>query len=504
MSLRDQAVNGLLWSFLDRWGGKLFAFVIFLVLARLLDPAAFGLVALATVFVSFVQVFVNQGFAEAVVQRHDLEPAHLNTAFWTNMGMGVVMTLLGVLGAGPVAALFGEPALAPVVRVLSLAFLLSALNGVQTAVLKRDLAFRALTVRTLSANAVGGVVGVSMAFGGYGVWSLVAQQLVGKAVEVVVLWRASGWRPGTEVSREHFGDLFAFSSNVVGINVMNFLNRRSDDLLIGYFLGPVALGYYTVAYRILRTLLDVLTSVTRQVAFPVFSRMQREPARARAAFYKATQYTAFASFPVFFGLAATAPEVLPVVFGEQWAPSVPVMQFLAVGGALVSITAFNGDVLLGMGRASWGLRLSVGRGVVNVAAFAIAVHWGIVAVAAALAIRVYAFFPVTAWVMRLLIGLEYGVYLRRLAVAFSGSLVMSAAVVALRLAVGPALAPGALLAVAVGVGATVYAVWIGLFAPAVVREVAETVRLVQPRSAVRPPAADAPATDAPHVREPVA
>ena len=481
MSLRQQAIDGMFWSFLDRWGGKLFALAVFLVLARLLDPADFGLIALATVFISFAQVFVNQGFAEAVVQRDDLERIHLNTAFWMNVGMGVAMTMLGVLGAGPVAALFREPALEPVVRVLSLAFLLSALNAVQTALLKRHMAFRALTIRTLSANSVGGVVGVAMAFAGFGVWSLVAQQLVGKTVEVAVLWRASDWRPGTEVSREHLGDLFAFSSNVVGINIMNFLNRRSDDLLIGYFLGPVALGYYTVAYRILVTLMDVLTGVTRQVVFPVFSRMQREPERALAAFYKTTQYTAFASFPIFFGLAATAPEVLPVVFGEQWIESVPVMQFLAVGGALIAVTAFNGDVLLGMGHPSWSLRLSVGRGILNVAAFAIAVHWGIVVVAAALAVRVYLFFPATMWVMRRLVGLQYGPYLRQFTVAFSGALVIVATVAGLRLVATPALTPPAFLAVAVVAGSAVYLTWIWMFAPAVVREAVETVRAMRVR-----------------------
>ena len=503
MSLREQAVSGLFWSFLDRWGGKLFALVIFLVLARLLDPADFGLVALATVFIGFVQVFVNQGFAEAVVQRHDLEGPHLNTAFWSNVGMGVAMTALGVLGAGPVAALFGEPALEPVVRVLSLAFLLSALDGVQTAILKRDLAFRALTLRTLSANAVGGVVGVGMAFAGFGVWSLVAQQLVGKVVEVAVLWRVSGWRPGTEVSREHFGDLFAFSSNVVGINVMNFLNRRSDDLLIGYVLGPVALGYYTVAYRLLSTLLDVLTSVTRQVAFPVFSRMQREPARVTAALYKATRFTALASFPVFAGLAVTAPEVLPVVFGEQWTPSVPVMQFLAVGGALISISAFNGDVLLGTGQASWSLRISVVRGVLNVAAFAVAVHWGIVAVAAALAIRVYLFFPAMMWVMRRLVGLEYGPYLRQLVVPTGGALAVAGAVVGLRLAAGPFLGPEALLITAVGTGVVVYALSVWLFDPESVRELAETARAVR-RGPSDAPATAPLATDVPVVQKPLA
>lgn len=480
MNLRQQALKGLLWSALEKWGGKFFALLVFLMLARLLEPADFGLVALAGVFISLVQVLVQQGFAAAIIQRDDLQGIHLNTAFWINFGTGLLMMVVSLVAAQPIAHLLREPALEPVIRMLSPVFFLASLNSVQAAILQRDLAFQALAIRTLIANVVGGIVGVGMAFSGFGVWSLVGQQLAGKTTEVIVLWQASPWRPGFRVSMEHFKELFSFSVNIVGMGLLNFVNRRSDDFLIGYFLGSVALGYYTVAYNILTTLMDVLTSVTKQVAFPVFSKLQNEPERLRRAFYTTTRYTAFISFPVLLGLAATAQEAIPVIFGSQWEPSIPVMQLLALAGMFISIVSFNNSVLMAIGKPSWGLLTMTLAAIVNIIAFSIAVRWGIVAVAAAVAIRGYVFFPLLMWIMHKLVGVSYGTYLRQFVVSFFGALVMAAAVTGLRPLVAPSVSDPVFLGLAVGVGAILYFTIVYLFAPAELQDALGVLRSLKP------------------------
>ena len=488
MSLRHQAVTGVLWSALEKWGGKLFSLLVFLLLARLLAPADFGLIALAGVFVSFAQVVVAQGLAEAVIQRDELEPGHLDTAFWINLGTGVVATALTLLLADSVAAVLRTPDLGPIVRALSPLFVLGALNAVQTALMRRDLAFPKLAARTLGSSVVGGVVGLAMAMSGYGVWSLVGQQLAAKTAEVVLLWGMSRWRPGLQASVRHARDLASFSVNSVGINLLSFLSQRSDDLLIGYVLGPVALGYYTVAYRVLSTLLDVLTGVTRQVAFPVFSRLQQEPERLLRAFYGATRYTAFAAFPVFFALAALAPEVIPTAFGAQWTPSVPVMQWLAVGGAVSSVTFFNGSVLLAVGRPSWSLfamAVSVAGAVVG---FAVAVHWGIVAVAAAVAVRAYLFSPISLWLIGRILPFRAGVYARQFVPAAAGSLGLVAAVLGLRVAL-PGLHGVPFLSLAAVAGGAVYLGAVHLSAPSTWAEGLALLRSAR-RSGLAPTAAD--------------
>ncbi len=464
MSLRHDALNGVAWSALEKWGGKLASLLVFLLLARLLSPEAFGLVALAGVFVAFVQVVIAQGLAEAIIQRDDVEPGHLDSAFWINVATGSLMTALTLALADPIAAAMRTPDLAPILRGLSPLFLLASLNAVQIALMRRGLAFRKLALRTLGANTVGGIVGIGMALSGFGVWSLVGQLLASKTAEVLLLWSMSLWRPGLQASLGHARDLMAFSVNSVGINVLSFFSQRSDDLLIGFVLGPVALGYYTIAYRVLTTLLDVLTGVTRQVAFPVFSRLQREPERLLRAFYKATRYTAFLSFPAFFALAALAPEAIPVFFGPQWGPSIPVMQWLAIGGALSSVTFFNGSVLLAIGRPSWSLFAMAVSVVAALVGFAIAVQWGIVAVAAVVALRAYVFSPLSLWLIAKVLPFRPGTYVGQFVPAGAGALAMVAAILGLRVVL-PEMADLPFLALASGVGGVAYLASIHVFAP---------------------------------------
>ncbi|HEY9661499.1 MAG TPA: lipopolysaccharide biosynthesis protein, partial [Allocoleopsis sp.] len=309
MNLKQKAFKGIIWSAIESWGRQAISTIIFFVLARLLTPEAFGLIALSSVFIAFIQIFLDQGFSQAIVQREKVEPEHLDTAFWTNITISTLLTLTSITFADEIALLFKEPALASILRWLSLNFILISLSSVQEAVLARQFAFKALATRSLIAIVVGGSIGLGMAISGYGVWSLVAYQLVNASVRVLVLWWSSDWRPGFKVSLLHFKQLFSFGINIVGNNCLSFLDRRSDDFLIGFFLGSVALGYYSIAYKVLLTTTELLMGFVNKVAMPVFSRLQDNPERLRQAFYRSTQLTSLIAFPCFIGIALSAPEI---------------------------------------------------------------------------------------------------------------------------------------------------------------------------------------------------
>ena len=424
MSLREKAAKGIVWSVIQKWGRTAIWFVTFVALSRLLGPEDFGLVALASVFTAFVDIFLDQGFSAAIVQRADLEREHLDTAFWISILTGILLTVGGIAVSGLVAALFAEPRLAPVLRWLSISFILSALSSSQMAILQRELAFKSLAVRSITATMAGGIVGVSLAFAGFGVWSLVAQNLAMGLAGVIVLWRASDWRPGLSLSMKHYKELFTFGVYVVGNNILRVLVRHSDDLLIGYFLGPTLLGYYTIGYRLLLVITRVATGIINSVAFPTFSRLQDKPKRMRRAFYEVTQYTSLLAFPIFIGLAILAPEVVPAVFGEKWAPSIPVMQVLALIGILQSAIAFNGSVMKACGKPSWQFGIMLLHAVCSVTGFVLAVRWGIVAVAASYVIVGYLLAPVSYMAVRRLIQIDFRTYLRQFAAPLSASLIM--------------------------------------------------------------------------------
>lgn len=487
MDKKRTLAHSVAWSAIDSWGSAVFTIIVSIVLARLLEPRAFGLVAMASVYVAFIRIFVDQGLGAALVQRKELERMHLDTAFWIAVLGSTLLTGLSMIVAGPVAKLFGEPQLVPVIRWLSLGLILSGLNGTQRAILQRGLDFRELAVRSLIASIAGGVAGVSAALLGFGVWSLVAQTLTTGAVGTVVLWRVSEWRPALRMSTRHFRDLFGFSANVLGTNLLNLVNRRSDDLIIGAFLGPVALGYYTVAYGLLRTLTQLLVGVTTKVAFPAFSRLQHDPARMRKGFYTATRYTSLIAFPAFIGIMLVAPEFIRGVYGPKWEPSIPVMQILPLIGILHSVYYFNGTVMNAAGKASWQFGLGLLNAVTNVIAFAIAVRWGIVAVAAVYVLRGYLFSPLPLWLIRRLIGIEIGIYLRQYRVPIIGSAVMAGSILLLKRAVDGALGSLPELVLYVTAGVAVYALAVHLSSPHLWQDLLKTARGGMPGSASAAP-----------------
>lgn len=476
MSLRQKAIKGVIWSAIESWGNRAITFVVFFLLARLLSPEVFGLVALASVFLAFIQIFLDQGFSSAIIQRKDLEPEHLDTAFWVNLAISVFLTTLSILSADWVSALFKEPALTPVLRWLSLSFLFSAFISVQQALFQRKLAFNILAKRSLIATAISGIVGVTMALRGMGVWSLVGQQLSNSLVQVLILWGVSDWRPGFRVSKRHFRDLFSFGINIMGSSFFNFFNRRSDDFLIGYFLGATALGYYSVAYRLLLIASDLLTTTISKVTLPTFSKMQAEPERLRNTLYLAVHITCLIAFPGFLGIAAMAPEIVRVVFGEVWLPSIPVMQILNLIGPLYACFYFNGPLMMAVGKPSWKLKLDCLQAICNLTAFAISVRWGITAVAAAYIIRSYLTAPLSIWLIQKLIRVNVLTYLRQGVTPLVGTLVMLIAIFAVRYFLNPLFGTLEVLIASTLAGVTVYLATVLLIEPKIFRQIMSLAR----------------------------
>jgi len=464
-NLRQQAVKGVLWSAIESWGRQVISFAVFFILARLLGPETFGLIALASIFLAFLQVFFDQGFTQAIVQRQELELEHLDTAFWANLGISVLLATLCVIGASFVGNLFKEPQLIPIIRYLSIGLLITAFSSVQNAIFQRKLEFKTLATRSLVAVAIGGVVGITMAFMGFGVWSLVGQQLSNNLAGVLIIWWVSDWRPKLRFSVRHFKELFSFGANVMGMNLFYFFSRRSDDFLIGYFLGSSALGYYTVAYRVFSILTELLTSTIAKVTLPTFARLQHDPERLRNALYQAIQLTSLITFPGFLGTLILAPEIVEVVFGTKWLPSVPVMQILNLTGIAYAYFYFNGSVLMAVGKPSYKLAIDFMQAVINVIGFSIAVRWGIVAVASAFVIRMYLIAPIVIWIIWKQIHINVLTYLRQGAASLAGTIVMLFVIFVIKYFLSNLISSSAVLAISIVAGIIVYVLSIFLIAP---------------------------------------
>ncbi|HEY7600520.1 MAG TPA: lipopolysaccharide biosynthesis protein, partial [Candidatus Limnocylindrales bacterium] len=451
--LQRRVARGVSWTILDNWGRQLLQLLVFVVIARLLAPADFGLVALAMVFVALAQLFVDQGLGDALVQRRELTKTHVDTAFWAALSLGVVLAVAGALLAIPITALLGEPVLQPVLQALSLVFVLTGLASIPMAILQRELRFRSLALRTIFSIAAGGAAGIALAVSGYGVWALVGQQLVTAAVSVVALWLASPWRPGLTFSRAHFRELFGFGANVVGSDLLNYVTRYSDNLLIGTVLGTIALGTYAVGYRILDAANALLVGIARKVAFPSLARLQHQPERLARTYIRMTRLTAAVILPGYIGLALVAPELIRLVFGQRWVESGPVAGLLFLVGPAFAVQGFGGTLLSACGRPDITLRLRFVNAVVTVVGFVIAVPFGILAVAAAFAIRGYLMLPLQLYYQRRYAGIPTAEYLARLRGPLASTALMAGAVLATKWLLLPRVEFGVLLAAEVAVGA---------------------------------------------------
>jgi len=431
VDIKQQAARGVLWSAVGTWGQQLGTFLVFAVLARLLSPAAFGLVALATVFTAFVKILAEQGLVDAVIQRPEIDERDLDTAFWANLAVSVM--LAGILSAvaPAIAAVMGQPLLGPVLAALSLGIVVAAFSGVQRAILARDLAFSSLTLRTLISVTVGSIAGVTAAVLGAGVWSLVILNLSTEAAGAITLWTVSDWRPRFHFSFQRLRSLTSFGLNIVGFKILNFLNRRSDDLLIGYQLGAVSLGYYTIAKKLVLVMITITTNVVGSVAFPVFSRIQGDTDTIRRGYYKAIRLTSLIAFPAFVGMAAAAPELIELLFGAKWAPSVPVMRIFAVVGLIQSVLFVPGIAMKALGKPSWRLGIATLITVATLGTIFVTVQWGIVAVAAGLAFVNLVLAPLTLVAARKLVGADAWTMARQIIPALAASIVMAAVVLAL-------------------------------------------------------------------------
>jgi PST family polysaccharide transporter len=487
MALKVKAARGVLWSFLEFGGGEGISFVVFLILARLVAPEDFGVVSLAGVFVALVQVFLNQGFSDAVIQREELTPDHCSTAFWSNVAVAVTFFLLTLAGADLIAAAFGQPRLAPVLRWLSLVFVSTGLISIHQAVFKRELQFASFAMRALVGITAGGIVGVVMALHGYGVWSLVGQQLANGAASIIVLWSTSEWRPRLRFSPRCFREMAGFSANVIGSNLIGFLYKKLDVFLIGFFFSAELLGYYYLVQRLLMTMGLLTLSTVQSIVMPVLSRLQHDQGRFRYVFAQTIQLVHSVWLPVVLGMGLVASPLIPLLFGAKWQPSILLMEIMSLNAFFAVFSVFSGQVLYAAGRPESHFRLSLVQVVVTAAVFLPMTYFGLTGVAISNALATAIVAPLHLYILRRDTGIDPVAVLRGCRAPTLAAIAMAAAVLGLKGVALETLSPVAALTLLVTTGAAVYIGVLALLAPDLVRRVISLVESALGRQPITAP-----------------
>jgi PST family polysaccharide transporter len=403
VSFRKKVIEGLTWSGIAQAGKQVCQLAITMVLAHILAPQEFGLMAMANVFIGFATLLSEMGIGNALVQRKELSEEHRSSAFWLNMAVGAFFVCLSFLVSPGIARFYRRPELVPIINVLSISFLVSAVAVVQQSLLMRAMDFRSLMIRDIAATVLSGVLGIILAVKGYGVWSLVFQMLAWVTFNNLFLWFFSPWRPRLLFSKKAVIDLMGFSLNMTGFQMVNYLARTVDQLLIGRFLGAQSLGYYAMAYKLMLFPIQNISWVITRVMFPAFSRIQDNLPRVAENYAKMVGYVSLITFPMMMLFFIVAPDLIPLLWGRGWEETVRIVRVLCFCGMVQSIVTVGGSVYLSQGRAGLQFRMSLANVALTTLSVVIGLQWGVFGVAVAYTVFNLLWSPVSIYVvMRIL------------------------------------------------------------------------------------------------------
>lgn len=403
MSLRKATLTGISWVGSAQVIKQVFQFTISVFLARLLSPHEFGLLAMVTVFTSFAGVFSDFGLGLAIVQKLNIEERHINAVFWINVMIGFGLTVIFICLAPLFAHFYHEPLLLSLTFVIAFYFIVSALSVVQKSLLQRKMNFKALSIADLSSTFISGIVAIYMAKTGCGVWSLIGQLYTQVIINTTIIWFNSSWRPSFSIKLKPVKELFNFSLNLLGFNVINYWSRNLDSMLIGKFIGSAQLGIYARAYQLMLLPLTQIVFILTQVMVPALSTIQKDIGKMRTIYKDSIQAIAFVTFPLMLGLFVVSTSFIIVIYGDKWRGAIPILQILCFVGMVQSIVSPIGWIYNSLGRTDIQFKWGILSSILYFVSFIIGLHWGIIGVAVAYCIaNIIILYPTLAIALRLI------------------------------------------------------------------------------------------------------
>lgn len=382
MSLGERTVKGVFWNYLSFASGKFLTFISMVVLARLLAPAQFGVVALALLAIQYLDALGDLGISEALIyQRDNLERA-ANVAFIISLLSGLGLAIVAVLCAPAFAAFYNEPTITPMLQVLALSLIVTSFGQTQMALLTKDMRFRQKMIPDLSRNLVKGLASVGLALLGFGAWSLVWGQVLGALATTIALWATSRWRPRFVWDAALARQMLGYGGQILGIQVLSVVWATADYLIVGKLLGRADLAYYQQAFRVTDLLIINIAFVVGKVLFPSYAKMSHDRSLLEQGYLSTIRYISLATLPLSIGVCLVAPVFVSLVFGPRWVAMTPALQLLAIRAGLSTLSFNGGHLLKAIGKPAIVNYQVLAKLVVLVIVVLLTVPYGFVAVAA--------------------------------------------------------------------------------------------------------------------------
>ena len=376
-SLRHKTIHGVGWSFIDNISNSGITFLVGLVLARLLTPEEYGIMAMIAIFIAISNSIIDSGFSNALIRKTRIERVDYSTVFYFNLTVSILIYALLYLAAPTISVFFKEPVLLAVIRIIGWVLIINALAIIPRTQFVRNVDFKTQTKVSLISSISSGVIGIGMALGGMGVWSLVGQQLFRQFLNTLFLWVYSKWHPVWEFSMKSFKELFGFGSKLLLSGLLDTIYKNIYYIVIGRFYTSAQLGQYTRAEQFNMIFSSNLTSVVQRVSYPVLSSIQEEPERLREAYRKVIKITMLITFACMLGLAAVAKPLILILIGEKWLPAVYFLQIICFSGILYPLHAINLNILQVKGRSDLFLKLEIIKKIIAVGPIVVGIAYGI-------------------------------------------------------------------------------------------------------------------------------
>ena len=365
--LKSKAVTASLWAIVEKFSLQIVQFVVSVILARILEPKDYGLIALTAIFTTLSGAIIDGGFEKTLIRTRVLQPIQVTSVFYVNLCLGCLLTAILLVTARPIALFFRAPALAPILQVVSLGLPINALTQVQRVLLMKELQFRKISIAQIISSLAGGVTGIVMACKGMGVWALVGSLLVFQVVTLVIFWIRSDWYPTFSFSYSAIKDMMPYGSRILVVSLLFFLMQQFNTFIVGKLYSKTDLGYFNRGGRLPDLLVSLVQSIVLKLAFPLFAKVRDEKTQLEELLRRTTQLVAFIVFPLLALMLVNAFDITLVIFTAKWLPSVIFLELFCFITLLEPFVVIYRELILAKGHARLLMRIFLATSTAEIA-----------------------------------------------------------------------------------------------------------------------------------------
>ena len=397
----------LFWRFAERCGAQAVSLVVSIILARLLAPEAYGTIALAMVFINILQVFVDSGMGTALIQKKDADDLDFSSVFYFNIAACLVLYAGLFLAAPSIAQFYGDPALTALVRALSLTVVVSGVRNIQQSYVSRHLLFKRFFFSTIGSTLASAVVGIAMAYAGFGVWALVGQSLSNVVTGTIILWATVPWRPRRMFSWQRLKGLLSFGWKLLVSSLLDTGYNNLRSLIIGKLYSSADLAYYNQGDKLPNLVITNINASIDSVLLPTMANEQDDPARVRSMTRRAIKTSTYVMAPLMMGLAACAEPLIRLILTEKWLPCVPFLRIFCITYMFWPIHTANLNAIKALGRSDLFLKLEIVKKAVGLVLLLCTMRHGVMAMAYSLLLSSVLSQIINSWPNRKLLRYHY-------------------------------------------------------------------------------------------------